>query len=56
MGYYALEEYDTAIEYLLDALEQNANFSPARRFLVAAYVGKGMLDDAEVDHRVYSEA
>ena len=47
IGQYALGEYDKAIEYMLQALDRNPNFSRARMFLVAAYVGKGMMDEAE---------
>ncbi|MBF0266347.1 MAG: tetratricopeptide repeat protein, partial [Gammaproteobacteria bacterium] len=47
MGYYTLEKYDQAIQYLKKALERNPNFSRGRMFLVASYVGKGLIDDAE---------
>lgn len=46
-AYYALGNYELAIEKLLAALGRNANSSPVRLFLAASYVGINDIDEAQ---------
>ncbi|MDX2477403.1 MAG: winged helix-turn-helix domain-containing protein [Gammaproteobacteria bacterium] len=46
-AYYALSEYQKAVNYLETAIERNQAHVPTRLYLTASYVQLGRLDDAE---------
>lgn len=48
-AYYLVGNYPEAITHLREALVHNAEFFPARFFLVATYVSLGRLEDARVE-------